>query len=572
MSTSVTIEEPIWFGSDDRPLVGWLARPSEASTTKGGVVLAAPIGREARSARRAIRALAVSLAAEGFLALRFDYDGTGDSAGDFADPERDRAWTESARHAVELLRLLGTDDVSAVGMRLGATIVGEAAVRYDLNLTSLVLWDPCENGKNYLRELGALEALRRDDVAFDADAPIETSEFVFPKATADEVRRLNLAKLASGTLAERVLVITRDDRFVSDRFRARLNEEKVEWRETAEMRALSDVVPHEAVLPALTMTGIISWLTGAGSTGEYIERPARASALIAVDSTHVRERFVKLGSRQLFGIVTEPVAEPRGPLIVMLNVANEEHTGPARQWVDLARRWATFGLRSLRFDLTGLGDSPSLPGQSDYPLFELMWHSDVTEAITALNPDDPSDAVLIGLCSGAYLAVEGALRLGAKGVCALNPPVGTDLLHSISIIESSRFAPLRTLAKAMKFPVVRTRWTAMGVWQIVRTFLPRKYSRDLMASAVSAGTNLFVLATVQDMPPYPKVPYLRSIDQRRIARPRNYVAQFVPDFDHSMHVAIGRARAVALLDRHVLEVLAGIPLVETSEIPNMEEL
>src|SRR5664280_3368828 len=94
--------------------------------------------------------------------------------------------------------------------------------------------DRCESGRSYLRELGALEALRRNDVQFDTNAPIETSEFVFTQQAADDLRRLNLANLGPGPLADRVLVVSRDDRPISKKLSERLDQEDIKWETTSE--------------------------------------------------------------------------------------------------------------------------------------------------------------------------------------------------------------------------------------------------------------------------------------------------------------------------------------------------
>ena len=87
----------------------------------------------------------------------------------------------------------------------------------------------------------------------------------------------------------------------------------------------------------------------------------------------------------------------------------------------LSRLWAAQGLRSLRCDLSGLGDSPARPGQPVDQWFPPEALEDVLEIAAAVSPADPSDVVLIGLCSGGYHAIEGALVLGAAGVCGINP-------------------------------------------------------------------------------------------------------------------------------------------------------
>ena len=51
-----------------------------------GVVIVPPVGYEYWSSHRTLRTLAERLAGQGCCALRFDFDGTGDSAGDQWDP------------------------------------------------------------------------------------------------------------------------------------------------------------------------------------------------------------------------------------------------------------------------------------------------------------------------------------------------------------------------------------------------------------------------------------------------------------------------------------------------------
>ena len=214
------IEEPLWFASPEQPLFGWLSTPID-SLARGGVILAPPIGREAHASRYALRRLATSLAEHGFVALRFDYYGTGDSVGDMNDVEPDTTWCRNAMAAVELLRSRGLSSVSAVGLRLGATVLGVAAAEQSLGLTSMVLWDPCDSGRSFLREARALEALRRKGVPGDSDEDQTTSEFVLTPTRSAELGRLNLAK-TKGKFAERVLVMARDDRTVLKGLRSRL--------------------------------------------------------------------------------------------------------------------------------------------------------------------------------------------------------------------------------------------------------------------------------------------------------------------------------------------------------------
>ena len=92
-----------WIGPADRPLMSWLTAPVGA-TGSVGVVLVPPLGYEYWTSHRTLRTLAERLAQNGCLALRFDLDGTGDSAGDQWDPSRLEHWTAGVGHAADALR------------------------------------------------------------------------------------------------------------------------------------------------------------------------------------------------------------------------------------------------------------------------------------------------------------------------------------------------------------------------------------------------------------------------------------------------------------------------------------
>lgn len=559
VDTFETIEESMWFGPDARPLFGWLTVPV-GGLAHGAVLCAPPIGREARAGRRAMRSLAKVLATRGFVTLRFDYDGTGDSSGGFNDPGRDQLWIESVVEATDYLRSHGLTSVSAVGMRLGATLIGVAADRHQLNFTSVVLWDPCESGQSFLRELNALEALRRDDFRIVAGAPIETSEFVFSTRAAEEIRRVVLSKTTATSFGERTLIMSRSDRATSKRLRTHLTGEGVEWQSTNQQASLLDVDPMWTVLPEHTTDRIVAWICAPDSTMTPFTIPlVSKSAEVAAepDRLAVKEEIVEFGPEKLFGVVTEPVGDIHGPLVVMFNVANEEHTGPSRLWVELSRRWAGYGLRSVRFDVRGLGDSPWLAEPLNTEFYFERWLEDIMTVARKLNPDDASNAVFIGLCSGAYWAVEAALNLQARGVCAINPPVYIDYLHQVRRLEASRRPLLRQVGSRLKH-LAQHQWVTAVAWHITRVILPPAMSVDLIEKLDDNKIDVLLLYGAEEVWPYKGVPFFRSIDFRQLTRTSGRHIEFVPGLDHGMHFADGRNRAVDILDRHVLERFGGI--------------
>jgi alpha-beta hydrolase superfamily lysophospholipase len=566
LGTFETIEEPLWFGPDERPLLGWLTMPA-GGYARGTILCALPIGREARAGRRAFRSLALSLAASGYVTLRFDYDGTGDSSGLFDDEGRDKQWVSSVVEGAKYLRTFGLDSMSAVGMRLGATLLGVAADQNELNLSSVVLWDPCESGKSFLREINALEALRRDDVRIVAGGPIETSEFVISPRAAQEIGRIALTTTNTLAYAERTLVVSRAGRPLSTRLRTHLESVGAEFETTEEQEALLDVDPMWATLPERTTEDIVDWLSTPElelTPFDVATPPKSAVVLREVDRFVVEERIIEFGPERLFGIVTQPIGETHGPLIVMFNAAIEEHTGPSRLWVDLSRRWAGYGMRSVRFDLRGLGDSPWLGRQFDSEFFFVEWLDDVLAISQELIPDDPSDAVFIGLCSGAYWAIEAALALGARGACIINPPMYIDALHTARRLETSRRPSVRSTGQRLK-NLIRRRWffakhpwMSAATWHLLRTVLPSAYSEDILAKLADDGTDLLLLYGNEEIWPYDRVPYFRSLDYRRLTPSAKRRIEFISGLDHGMHVAEGRDRSIEILDQHVLERFGGV--------------
>ncbi len=304
--------------------------------------------------------------------------------------------------------------LSAVGMRMGATIVGTAAAAHDLELSSFAMWDPCKSGRAYARELAMLGALRRDANAVGLGESTKMLEYPLSDKVARHIGDFTLIESDSSPLAERVLVVVRDDRTVSDSFRSRWDAEHAEWATTSEQESLLETELPRSVQPASTIAQLRAWLTADEALPSPFSSPPRSRDAVVTersDSAPVRERVVELGNRRMFGIVTEPMGDVHGPLLVMVNGINEDHVGPARLWVDASRRWAALGLRCVRFDFSELGESPWLPGQPERPVFDWTQRYDIANAIRALIPASPDESVLIGLCSGAQIALEAALEL-----------------------------------------------------------------------------------------------------------------------------------------------------------------
>jgi len=552
-------EESLWFGGPDRPLFGRLTSPS-AGVARGGVLLSPPIGREGRLARRTLRRLALDLARTGYVVLRFDHFGTGDSSGTL-DEEFESAWMEGIDQGVTFLRSLEISSVSAVGMRMGATILGAAASTFDLGLSSAVLWDPCESGRSFLREVEILSALGRDGTALDSSMPGRRSEYVFGADATQRISKITLTAPRQRSLAPRVLVVARDDRRVSRELRSSWETEHVEWIETSEQGPMLETELPLSLLPTSTISRIESWLNETPSALEpyRMVTPARSAMVMkSPNGLPVRETLVELGLRKLFAVVCEPSDESHGPLIVMVNGVNEDHVGPSRLWVELSRRWAGYGLRTVRFDFRGVGESPPMSNEPEESSSAVSRPYDLAGVIRALTPTDPSASVLIGQCSGAQQALTVGLELHSRGVCAINPQAGPGLVRTAERLATTEPELVRRSAQSFGRLVYRHPRIDKLFWQASRLMLPSAYSPKLRAALVGNNTELLVLVSSQDISPFPKVPVLRSIDERRLRSTEHCRVEIVPGMDHDFLNDLGRARAVAMLDEHVLEKFAGV--------------
>lgn len=116
-----------------------------------------------------------------------------------------------------------------------------------------------------------------------------------------------------------------------------------------------------------------------------------------------REMPVLIGKRKsIVGILCEPQqsAATRGrSAVVMLNAGIIHRVGPNRMHVQLARAFARSGFTTLRFDMSGIGDSAAR--DDALPPLEAAL-ADVRDALDWLTSQKQiSRVVLMGLCAGA---------------------------------------------------------------------------------------------------------------------------------------------------------------------------
>jgi alpha-beta hydrolase superfamily lysophospholipase len=432
--------EPLYFGPEARPLFGWLHRSKQPSRL--GLVICKPFGYEAICSYRVLRHFAQAAAAAGVPSLRFDYDGTGDSAGDDREPERLAAWIASVGHAVDALcRHAGVDRVALLGVRLGALIATLAASRRD-DVDSLIAIAPVVAGKAHLRELRALQMstpVRPTPAGAIVEDGVQPAlGFPLTATTKADLAAADLAREERAP-APAVLIVERDDLPADESWPQHLGALGV----AVERRRLPGYVEmmlgaENAKVPAEMVGATTQWLGaraarlesappgwrplvgGSATRPELRPEPRRRVAVAGVVES---AELIGEGDR-LFGVLSTPATPPaarRG--LLLLNAGAIHHIGPNRLYVALARRWAALGHAVLRLDVAGIGDSASVPGRPENVVYTDDASDDVRQAMAFLRAQPGVTEVhALGLCSGGYNAFKAAVAgVPLDGVLLINP-------------------------------------------------------------------------------------------------------------------------------------------------------
>ncbi len=216
--------QPIYFGKAGKQLFGAYHLPrGRRRAVDAGVLLCYPGVQEYMRTHWAFRKLASLLVREGFHVLRFDYHGTGDSAGT-GDQGRVAQWCADIRSAAAELQDLGSvSRVSVVGLRLGAALA--ALTAHDgLEVRDLVLWEPAIDGRSHIRELESIQRISFGSFAHPpVTGPEELLEHPFPDELRAGVERIDLRAIGRCP-ADRILLFASKPRAEHEQLRATLRD------------------------------------------------------------------------------------------------------------------------------------------------------------------------------------------------------------------------------------------------------------------------------------------------------------------------------------------------------------
>ena len=460
---------------------------------------------------------------------------------------------------------------------------------------ALVLWDPCESGRSYLREQALLRTIYeagqglRPTVLPSPGRPyghVETLGNIYGPATAAEMSALAIEALPV-PLAANVLALLRPGRPPRRGLFERLAKENIEFGTAAQQDELLSVWTARAVVPEDTIAAIVGWLdrVAPSAVSPFHVAARTAATLSGPGHGTVVERVEMSQSRNLFMITTEPALRTSQRTVVLLNAGRTDHTGPGRLWVDLARQWAALGLRVVRADLSGLGASPPRPGQEGDRAYPVGAVDDVRDVAQSVSPDTPSEVVLVGLCSGGYHSAISALDFPVHGVVAINPgfptaagvapddDAGTPVEAEPVVAPSPRAIQWLQVKDGAKdwvrrhgpgYDVLKRPAHLAGEmkWWAVNRAGGGAHPATLWKRLAGTGTSTFVIFC-----PKEAEVFLRGERRplRRLQNRRAFRVEVVEGSDHTLYLQDSRREIVPILTGYVLSMGGGPPSGATRE-------
>ncbi|ARU27659.1 serine aminopeptidase domain-containing protein [Cellvibrio sp. PSBB006] len=381
------------------------------------VIVCGAMGYEYTHSHRTVKHLADSFAQQGFIALRFDWHGLGDSPGSELDDGRVGIWLANIASLISYAQTTWPGcGICLVGLRFGATLASLTASRLKVN--HLLLWEPVVKGRAYVREMTALS--RFSAQAEEHQDYIESAGFLMAASTADDIKKLNLLT-ESVQVSGNVLIAVRDDRPADDALLQKMLTDGVDVLQMS-LPGYADMMaePHDTIVPFSAIDSMVQWLVN--SHTDLIEKndasiaPVRSvildSATPGVLQIQEQPHWYD-DNRQLFAISTCPAAgcNPSLPAIILSNSGSVHHVGPNRVYTQIARALAALGYFVLRLDLEGLGDSCKADVARENHPYQPAAVDNIYQAMTYLMEQGIANQFIVGgICSGAHTAFHCALR------------------------------------------------------------------------------------------------------------------------------------------------------------------
>lgn len=404
--------EPTWLSSGSGSILAWVHGPEGAAPVRGAVVLAPPLAREQVISYRSMRVLAMMLAEQGWVAVRFAFRGTGESEDLPERSESIGSWLEDLDAALVLARAAsGAEQVHGIGLRLGAALL---ATSDNAAWGMRLLWEPV-GGREFVRLHSALRRLALLSSATLTYDGVELGGTFFTNLQANAVRRLSSVKKQA--LPTGAAIVEETDRTTS--------------------RLLYATVSLHARVPLESLQALIARLPVPTTPWARPDWKPRLQALMKVEgeSWPVVEELHTLGGRGIPAVLTRPAttaeagmpfpgaigsATPPREAGLFIAASAEPKDGVTALWVQAGRRLAAHGTVSARVERIGCGDMGHRDDIRDPNPHTQEVIDGVVEASLWLASTTGLPITGIGLCSGAWSLAEAAPAGNLKRVLMIN--------------------------------------------------------------------------------------------------------------------------------------------------------
>jgi pimeloyl-ACP methyl ester carboxylesterase len=575
----------IYLDGAPEPVFATLHRAASELMRDTAVIFCPPFGWDEVCSYRSVRDWAQRLAAVGYPTARLSFPGSGDSGGSPRDPGRVEAWTAAATATARWTRAAtGASRLVAVGIEMGG-LIGYRATAFGAPIDDLVLWATPARARASVRQLRAFSRLEMSQFFEGLEQPpplplgeLEAGGFLLGRETVEELEGLDLTAIPlAHASTRRVLLLERDGITVDARLRVALESAGAAVT-VAPGQGYASMTSHpqRGVPPLEVIERVTTWLHAASeqvvpATATALRSAATApgasaSAEMPVGGAHVKETLLIVP--QSFGNLAGVLAEPRGQrepglCAILLNAGAVRHIGPNRMWVEVARRWATRGVPTLRLDVEGIGDADgaTTPYSRDGSLYMPELVPQVLASVDFLHEQGVGDRfVLVGLCAGAYWAFHAALRdPRVSTACMVNP---RRLIWEPTLGPARDFRALRANVRSWSKIRQEASWdraSAMAIWALAapkRTIAQRRAwpaassleheMDDAFAQLRARGKRLTMVFSHHEPLHYELV---QSGRWAKLAQWENVTLEYIAVRDHTLRPNWAQREAHAALDR-----------------------
>lgn len=553
-----------WTRAHDRELMTHVHRPA-SGRADAVVVLCDGLARDQVLGFRSYRMLADQLAESGALAVRFAWSDTADSGAPAPDDDRDSLtrWVEDLDAVVALAASLAPGvPVVLVGLRASGLIATRYAVEHPGAVDQILLWEPVGSGRTWLRTQETLHKISFEYRMRQARPPlpegaVEVPGRLFPAADAAALRAARIVD----PKPTRVDVVIRPDH-PGDRVLDRFLDGAASVTRVAGQAEALDTPTLMARVSLETLATLVA-LVQRGAEPVAIETFApRTDAVVALlphrgRPTPVHERLTEVYG--MHAVVTDAIGAPTRAVLTIPG-SGEPMDGPTGLWTRFARVAAGRGVTTLRVDRHGAGEMSDPADLTDPWPYHGPAVDDLATAYDWLRSRTGLRPVPIGMCSGAWIATQVALRTDVDTVIAVNQvawdvaalPEGNPVLKIVdpSMAESELLPDSAKVSTRDRVRIAIRHalkaYAPQPVWRALAERGQVQMPAPLYDRVTARGTAIHQLLSGADLD-YVNVQQMTPTVRRLVGRGRRLTITRRPELDHSLLSDAARRSTVTYL-------------------------